>query len=143
MPLSQSENPSSLDQCTAPLMIALEPNSPVLAGVITPLEVRSLKTNQLPGGSMLWILSDAPSERRTPFALTAGGASDTFDAVESRAFPDVVLAAVVVPPEGHCAWGAMQFTTPEKTSARAANADDGTSAASALQPGFATCVFTV
>jgi hypothetical protein len=78
----------------------------VLAGVITPLAVRSLKTNQLPGGSTLWILSDAPSERSSPLGLTAFGALEEDLAAGVSVVPDddVVLDAVLpVEPAGHCA----------------------------------------
>jgi hypothetical protein len=85
----------------------------VLAGVITPFAERSLKTNQLPGGSMLWILSDAPSESKRPVGLIAGGALEPLAADDSVVLAEVVLAvalAVEDPPDGHCACGgAMQL----------------------------------
>src|SRR5579859_975332 len=91
MPPPQSENPLPVE-CTAPLTIAVAPNSGVVAGVITPLAVRSLNTNQLPGGSTPWILSEAPSESSRPVGLTAAGVFEPLAPGGNDA------AAVVAPP---------------------------------------------
>src|SRR5438445_12536684 len=94
--------------------------SPVVLGVIVPLAVRSLRTNQLPGGSTLRMPGDLPSEMSGPLGLTPAGPEEpeAFLVGESLplpapdaddAAPDVVLVLV----HGHCAacWGAMQLVT--------------------------------
>jgi hypothetical protein len=59
-----------------------EAKSPLLAGNIVPFAVRSLITNQLPGGFTLRILGEVPSESWAAVGLTPGGAFAAADSPE-------------------------------------------------------------
>src|SRR5580658_8954516 len=94
-------------------------NSPLLAGFIIPFDdSSSAMMNQLPGVSLPWILSEAPSEMSGPVSLTDGGGGGAFfEAGESPVADDgFALEAVAV--SGQSPWGAMHPGPRATTKAR-------------------------